>query len=340
MLPTPKIVLLMVAFGVLSLLSLNASAQQSSKRLILKDGSYQPAVRWEIKGDRVRYLSAERYEWEELPKSLVDWPATAKYEQELQSGAAAENLKLHSEADADLKTEEAKSPTIAPGIRLPDTGGVYLLDAYNSRSELVELVQNGSEVRKNTGRNILRATINPLASAKQSFELKGARARVQSHLQEPLLYVDISDTGGSGDNSASADNNAAKSSTTREPAVDAADRFRIVRVEQKKDSRVVGNLKIAFYGKVSQEGKWVGTRVEPVASSEWLRVTPLSALAPGEYALIEMLGKNQMNLYVWDFGVDPSAPRNPTAWSPVQPKPAPAGTNDSPVLEQRPKLRR
>ena len=33
-----------------------------------------------------------------------------------------------------------------------------------------------------------------------------------------------------------------------------SDRFRIARAEKKKDSRVVGNLKIAFYGKVTQNG--------------------------------------------------------------------------------------
>ncbi len=49
-------------------------------RLILKDGNYQIVRQYEVVGDRVRYLSLERGEWEELPYNLVDWDATRKWE--------------------------------------------------------------------------------------------------------------------------------------------------------------------------------------------------------------------------------------------------------------------
>ena len=95
--------------------------QDLAKRLILKDGSYQSVTQYELKGERVRYLSAERGEWEELPKSMVDWPATEKYEKDRAAGASTpEAVELDKQLEADRQAEEARSPHVLPGLQLPE----------------------------------------------------------------------------------------------------------------------------------------------------------------------------------------------------------------------------
>ena len=100
----------------------------------------------------------------------------------------------------------------------------------------------------------------------------------------------------------------------QEPALP-LDRFKIVRMQTKTDKRIVGDLKVAIYGKVSQEQKVVAAHAEKMTGG-WLKLTPDASLPVGEYAVVEMLGKEGMNLNVWDFGVNPAAAANPTAWKP------------------------
>jgi hypothetical protein len=268
----------------------NLQAQQRTSRLILKDGSYQSVVKYEIQGDRVHYLSAERYEWEDIPSSLIDWQATKKYEAELDSGQLRKPREETAEERGESAQEEANSPQVAPGLHLPSSGGVFLLDQYQGKPELAEIVQNGSELNKNRKKNVLRATINPVGGSKQSFELKGEHAKIQSHVLRPTIYIDIDE----GPQSTSV-----------------ADRFRLVRITVKKDTRIVANLKISFTGKTSEQSISIPAKVEKLGRGEWVKLTPAQDLAAGEYAVVEMLDPQEMNLYVWDFGVNPNAPANP-----------------------------
>src|ERR1700685_3725466 len=84
----------------------HSADQEQARRLILKDGSYQSITKYEVKGDRVRYLSAERDEWEELPSSLVDWPATEKYQKERASAPVPEAAELDKQFKAEHAAEE------------------------------------------------------------------------------------------------------------------------------------------------------------------------------------------------------------------------------------------
>ncbi len=83
----------------------------------------------------------------------------------------------------------------------------------------------------------MRSAINPIGSSKHSFELKGPHAKIQSHVPSPVIYVDI-DEGALND-------------------IPVNGRFRIVRVDVRKDTRIVGNLKVTFTGKTSQEGNFI-----------------------------------------------------------------------------------
>jgi hypothetical protein len=309
----------------------SAHAQEQSKRLILKDGSYQIATKWEIHGDRVHFYSAERYDWEDIPNSLVDWDATNKFNKQNPRGANVnvspdEVKEIDAEEKAEREKEEAARPLVAPGLRLPDSGGVFLFDTYRGQPQLVEIPQSGGELNKQTGRNIMRAVINPIPTgSKQSIELKGAHANAQAHEDTPTLFVDVTPS------STDTQNNKTASE------LNSADRFKIVRVQVKKNTRVVSNVKISLLGKVSNQEDIIPTTAEQVNGGEWLKLTPQRPLDPGEYAVVEMLDPKTINMFVWDFGVNPNAPANATAWVPQAIKGKPASSETNPTLNSRPK---
>jgi len=322
------------AFAVLILCALitvsqpHALADDHARRLILKDGSYQLVTKYEVKGDRVRYKSAERDEWEELPSSLVDWPATEKYEKDRSAAPAIpEASALDKETDAEREAEQSHLPQVAPGLRLPEDSGVFLLDTFQGQPQLVELKQTEGDINRNTKGNIFRGAINPIASAKQTVELEGEHAAIHAHVAVPSIYINVEDE--PSNRPPSGETASAKPS---EPSLDAPraeregpqqpqratvpfDRFRIVRAKVKGGKRIVGDIKRAVTGKVSQDQSYVKTTIDRIRGG-WLKLTPAEDLSSGEYVVVEMKGNEGMNLYVWDFGVNPNAPANTNPWKP------------------------
>jgi hypothetical protein len=313
-----------LAFVCVIVLCLPVLAQQLSKRLILKDGSYQLATKWEIKGERVRYLSAERNEWEEVPNSMVDWPATDKFEKDRVAGVPSpEAVALDKELEDERIADEAKRPQVAPGLRLPYDNAIFLLDTFQNQPQLVELPQNNGEVNADRKGNILRSAINPVAGNKQTVELHGLHSSVQSHALLPAIYVNVTPDLGDINLSEKPPTPASKT-----PAELSWDRFHIVRAQPKQDKRVVGDIKIAILGKMTQEQRIVPTTAEKLTGG-WVKITPKDPLSPGEYAVVELLDKGEMNLFVWDFGVNPSANSNAQVIKPDIP--AIEKPNDHPV---------
>jgi hypothetical protein len=309
-------------------------AQAAGQRLILKDGSYQIVTRYEVKGDRVRYQSAERgNEWEEIPYALVDWPATKDWARAHAPGGAAEAPGSHAEgeaaaidkeASAERAAEAARQPSVAPGLRLPDESGIWALDTFRGTPELVRVAQSNGNLNRATGHTVLKAAI-PTGGAKELIQIPGPRSAVQFHVNDPVLYVSVDAPANPAPDAAlvvdtHGESQADKNVDKRERS-DPHSRYAIVRVRVEKNLRTIAAMRLSLLGKPSQTEDIVPTKAELVPGGHWLKLTPSSPLGFGEYALVELLSPAGINLDSWDFGVDPRAPENKHAFAPLAPQP-------------------
>lgn len=302
------------------------SAQTPNKRLILKDGSYQVVRQYEVAGDRVRYQSAERNGgWEELPRDLVDWPATEKWAREHVPGAKPTTepaLQAAAELDKEEQQEraetEARMPEVAPGLRLPDEDGVFALDTFHGNPELVSVLQSNGDLAG--GHNVLGAALNPLAGARQEIRIAGVKSKVQLHVNEPVLYVSVDAPGDetAPENAVTVQTHGAGSVRDKNAHSSPGSRYAIVRAQVKKDQRVVASMSLSMLGKVTQSEQIIETTAEILPGKHWMKLTPKQPLEIGEYALMEIISPKEVNLAVWDFRVDPTAPENANARLPMQ----------------------
>jgi hypothetical protein len=295
-------------------------------RLILKDGTYQLVRQYTISGDRVRYLSLERGDWEELPTDLVDWEATRKWERDHATPTGEEPSPAMKEAsdidkeEADERTlQKARMPEVATGLELPDEEGVFALDNFQGTPELVELTPVDLNMNAKAKHGV--STLNPLAASKASLELAGEHAKVRLHVNDPAIYLSLGvnedkepvlshpitvNTG-----TAKAVNNGKHGAHSDKSG------FAIVRVDERRAVRFVGTIGVSATGTVTQDENVIPTKADVLPGKHWLRIQPQQKLAIGEYALVEILSASGINQSVWDFRVDPATPDNPGSMGPI-----------------------
>ena len=301
----------------------------SNHRLILKDGSYQIVRKYEVVGDRVRYISLERGgEWEELPESLVDWEATRKWERDHAAELAAsedpspamkEASDIDKEEAAERAEEAARMPEVAKGLELPDQDSVFVLDTYQGTPELVELVPNDVAVDAKTHHGL--STLNPLAGQRASIELPGAHAKVHLHVNDPSIFLSLNATDSAEkvlSHALTVNTKGAPEAVNRKHGAHSPESgFAIVKVDERKAVRIVGAIHISPTGNVTQSEDTIPMKVEVMPGKHWLKLTPTETLAIGEYALVEILSPSDISQTVWDFDVNPRLGDNQGSLTPI-----------------------
>lgn len=258
------------------------STLPKGKKLVMKDGTSQIASSYEVLGDRVRYFSVERGEWEEVPAAMVDWDATKK--------AQAADAQQAEALDNKLKTEEAAAKAapldvdasleIIPGVFLPPGQGFFILDGRG----IFPLQQSAASSKLSKKRLIEQVVIPaPIVPSRRAVDLDGAHASFRITNPSPEFYLRTTDPG--------------------EPEVE------LIEAHVHGNKRHIENID-SLFAQQQEKAKTMSLQIWEVAKGIY-RFTLGQPLKPGEYALAEISSKEGMNLLVWDFGVDAARGKQP-----------------------------
>jgi len=269
-----------------------ASRLPRGKKLVLKDGNFHLVRSYERKGDRVRYFSVERGDWEEIPAELVDWDATAKAEAAQESAESALVKKIHTQEEAQnivTVAEVDASLAVAKGVFLPAGEGMFALEGRS----ITKLAQVGSQMRVDKKR-LIEQVISPIpiVPGKHNLVIPGARAQMRITVTTPEFYLREAPP--------DPDRTTAIQRSSRPgesgPAVE------LVRAKVSGGKRQLESIRSLFGQEISTERNSISMQEWDVAPDVY-RFTLGEPLPPGEYALAEIL-PDGMNVFVWDFGVD------------------------------------
>jgi hypothetical protein len=268
------------------------SAADRGKRLVLKDGSFQLVREYQKNGERVRYFSAERGDWEEIPVAMVDWDATAKAE----AAAAKEQDALLKTVHREQEAQRTETPLdvdaslpVAPGIFLPPGEGMFVVEGKS----VTPLDQVGAAI-KTDKKQLLKRVLSPvpIVPDKRNVEIPGAKAIRRINSERPEFYL----------REAPPDPDQISPVRKSSRPGETGPEIELVRLVVKGGKRELESIRRLFGQQVSEDRKSIMIQRWDVAQNVF-RFTLGEDLPAGEYAFAEIL-PDGLNLYVWDFGVD------------------------------------
>src|SRR5229473_3552734 len=262
------------------------------KKLVLKDGTFQLVRDYRRNGERVRYLSAERGDWEEIPAAMVDWEATAQAAKAEQDEEDALAKKVHAQEQArkvETIMDVDASLQVAPGVFLPPGEGMFLIDGKSVKP----LEQVGSQI-KTDKKQYLKQVLSPIpiVPSKRNVEILGNKASIRVTNGQAEFYL----------REAPPDPDRTTPIVKSSRPGESGPEVELVRATVKGDKRQLESIKSLFGEHVEEQRNTISIQRWEIAPTVF-RFTVSEPLPPGEYALAEIL-PDGMNLFVWDFGVD------------------------------------
>jgi hypothetical protein len=234
-------------------------------KLYMKDGGFQLVREYQIEGDRIRYYSVERSDWEEMPAELVDLKRT---DAEAQSRKAeldrhAEQISEEDQAAAELRKEIRK---------IPQDPGVYTLE--NDTLRIFNLAD--ASVHDNKRRTILQhLSPVPMVAGKSTLETPGEHSQNIVQDGRPEFYIQLSLT----------------------------DSFAIVKLTPLKGYRIVEHITVEPVVNIYEEERdVVPTFTKQLTESGLYKIWPQDPLPEGEYGVIEY-NEGKIDARIWDFRV-------------------------------------
>ncbi len=235
-------------------------------RLYLKDGTYHMVREYQVNGDRVRFYSVERSEWEEIPLNLADLKRTEAENEEHQQSIQKEAAEAAAEQKFEREQREERE-------RIPVEPGVYRVDG----KELKTIKQADLKMVSDKKRSVLKVLSPvPVVYGKTTVEVDGEHSVNTVSDPRPEFYMRLAKD----------------------------ERFGIVKTTPKKTSRVVQEWDIVPVSKDFVEKQEDVKIFRKQVDDGLYRIWPTDPLEPGEYAVIEYT-EGKGNIQVWDFAYRP-----------------------------------